>query len=112
MNEQQIAIVPRRKRDESTPPAPLDPYVTELVRWIASQEAGVQSSTLARQVAAALNWPPPFAEAVLTAARGRRLLTQTQSSAGVGQRSMLSVRGRAWLNQADHKVASGQPGPT
>ncbi len=103
MNDQQAAVVPRRKRDEVTPPAPLDPYVTELVRWITTQEAGVQTSTLVKQVATAMDWPTPFAEAVLTAARGRRLLTQTQSSSSVGQRSMLSVRGRSWLIQEEDK---------
>jgi hypothetical protein len=91
--------VPRRKRDEVSPPAPLDPYVTTLVRWIAAQEKGISSNSVVRQIVEALGWPPPFAEAVLSAAKGRRLLTQMQTSASGGVRSMLSVRGRAWLEQ-------------
>jgi hypothetical protein len=105
MSEPQSVVVPRRKRDEATPPAPLDPYVTALVRWVAGQDSrGIASAGLARQAAAALGWEVAFAEAVLTATRGRRLLTPFQTGTSGGVRFMLSVRGRTWVNQAEQDI--------
>lgn len=100
MSDQQTAVVSRHKRDEATPPAPLDRYVTALVLWIASTGEGVVTSTLSRRAADACNWPRPFADAVIAAAKGRRLLGEVGPASG-GRRSILSVRGRSWLANAN-----------
>ncbi len=101
MNDLQVATVPRIKRDEVPPPAPLDPYVTILLRWIADQERGVNPNTIAKLSANALNWPLPFAEAVVTAARARRVLTLFQATTRGGYRATLSTRGQEWLERSE-----------
>jgi hypothetical protein len=95
------ASPPRRQRNPVAPPAVLDPYVTDLLRWIEAQDNGVNPNTMARQAAANLDWPLPFAEAVVTAARGRRLLTLLDITVRGGDRAGLSGRGREWVAQLD-----------
>ena len=83
------------------PCAPMDPFVTQLVTWIAHQMKpnGLVLNSLSKQAAEALGWPRPFAEAVVTATRSRKLLTLEQP----GSRSIyvagLSERGMRWLKQ-------------
>ena len=101
MKDQQVATVPRIKRDEVPPSAPLDPYVSSLLRWIADQERGVNPNTIAKLSANALNWPLPFAEAVVTAARARRVLTLFQATSRGGYRATLSARGQEWLERSE-----------
>jgi hypothetical protein len=96
------ATQPRRPRIDTAPPSVLDPFVTDLLRWIERQEKGVNPNTMAKQAAAAIGWPLPFAEAVVVAARGRRLLTMLDVTVRGGYRSGLSERGRAWLSRLEH----------
>ena len=105
MSNSNASIVPRHRRDEVPPAAPLDPYVTELVRWIAERDKPVNPNTLAKQAAAAFNWPPPFAEAVLIATRARRLLTLVQTTSR-GESVGLSRRGRLWLEHDENQGAA------
>lgn len=107
MSNRTPPIVPRRRRDEAPPPAPLDPYVTQLIQWIASRDHRINPNSLAKQAASALDWPQPFADVIVTAARARRLLTLVQVSERGGYRVGLSSRGRAWLDRAG---ASQTPG--
>jgi hypothetical protein len=100
MNDSNRAVVPRRMRNEVSPPAPLDSYVTDVVKWIASQELGVPTNALVKLMAQSFDWPMPFAEAILAATRGRRLLSQSLHGTSLSQRSILSKRGHAWLDHA------------
>jgi hypothetical protein len=104
MSNSNASIVPRHRRDEVPPSAPLDPYVTELVRWIAERDKPVNPNSLAKQAAAAFDWPPPFAEAVLIATRARRLLTLLQATSR-GESVGLSRRGRQWLEHEENRSA-------
>ena len=106
MNDQPPAIVPRGRRDEIPPPAPLDPYVTTLLRWIWASDNRLNLKTLAKQAAAGLEWPLPFAEAVVTATRARRLLTLHQMNTRGGYAVGLSKRGRAWLERDPTEAAA------
>jgi hypothetical protein len=101
MSDQQSAVLARQKQYETPPHAPLDPYVTALVQWIASTEEGIVSSTLSRRAAEACGWPQPFADAAIAAARGRRLLSEIGPTGNGGRRTILSVRGRNWLAAAE-----------
>lgn len=105
MSNSNATIVPRRRRDEVPPSAPLDPYVTALIRWIAARDQRVNDNTLAKQAAAAFDWPLPFAETVLTATRARRLLTLQEVSSRGGYGVGLSKRGRQWLEQDNSRNA-------
>lgn len=105
MNDRSTTIVPRRRRGEPAPAAPLDPYVTKLLRWIASHEQGVSFTALSRQASAAMDWPTPFAEAIVTAARSRRLLTLIQTTSRGSYRAGISKRGREWLERGDAERA-------
>jgi hypothetical protein len=100
MSNVNATIVPRRRRDETPPAAPLDPYVTEVVRWIDAHEKRLSPNTLAKQAAVNFAWPPAFADAVITAVRARRLLTLVQANARGGYGVGLSTRGRQWLERA------------
>ena len=100
MSSQSPPIVPRRRRDDVPPPAPLDPYVTTLLRWIESSDRRLNPNTLAKVASAELGWPLPFAEAVVTATRARRLLTLVQAKTRGGYAIGLSRRGQAWLERA------------
>lgn len=93
-------IVPRGRRDDIAPPAPLDPYVMSLLRWIDRCDQRLNPNTLAKQAASALGWPLPFAEAIVTATRARRLLTLIQANARGGYRIGLTRRGQAWLERS------------
>jgi hypothetical protein len=99
MNNENAAIVPRKRRDEVSPPAPLDSYVILLLRWVASHEQRLNPNTLAKQVSVALDWPLPFAEAIVTAARARRLLSLLQVNTRGGYGIDLTARGRTWLER-------------
>jgi hypothetical protein len=103
MSNQKATIVPRKRRDEVPPPAPLDPYVILLLRWVASHEQRLNPNTLAKQASIALDWPLPFAEAIVTATRARRLLSMLEVTARGGYGIGLTSRGRAWL---DHDRSS------
>ena len=109
MNDHSATGIPRIKRDEIPPPAPLDPYVTTLLRWIAGQELGVNPNTIAKLSSAALNWPPPFAEAIVTAAHARRVLTLFQATSRGGYRTTLSTRGQDWLARNPIEPVDVQP---
>src|SRR5262245_47497986 len=100
MNDLPDTIVPRGRRDQIPPSAPLDPYVTELLQWIQSRDNRLNLNTIATQAAKDLGWPGPFAEAVVTATRARRLFTFYQVNARGGYGVGLSEGGRAWLERA------------
>jgi hypothetical protein len=99
MEDSKTPIVPRWPRDEQAPAAPLDPFVTQLVNWLAAHDDGVSLTGLPKQAAIGLEWPLPFAEAVVTAARTRRLLTLVQTTSRGGYRARVSKRGREWLER-------------
>jgi hypothetical protein len=100
MSNMNATIVPRRRRDETPPVAPLDPFVTDVVRWIDAQDRRLDPNTIAKQAAAEFSWPQPFAEAVLTAVRARRLLTLVQVNNRGGYGVGLSNRGSQWLEHS------------
>ena len=100
MANQSVPIVPRGRRDEVHPPAPLDPYVTAFLRWVETRENRPNPNRLAKQAASDLGWPLPFAEAIVTATRARRLLTLVAANARGGFRIGLTRRGHAWLERS------------
>jgi hypothetical protein len=100
MANQSMSIVPRGRRDDISRPAPLDPYVLSLLRWIDARDQRLNPNTLAKQAASALGWPLPFAEAIVTATRARRLLTLVQATSRGGYRIGLTRRGHAWLERS------------
>lgn len=102
MTDQLTTIVPRRRRDQEPPEAPLDPFVSQFVRWIDEQDSGVVLAGLSKRAAEALAWPLPFTDAILTATRSRRLLALVQSGSRGGYRVSLSRRGHEWL--ASHSI--------
>jgi hypothetical protein len=98
MVDQNAVITQKPARAKGEPPAStLDPFVEELIRWIDAQERGVSPNSLAKNAAAAIGWPLPFAEAVATATRARRFLTLLPIMVRGGYRLGLSQRGRSWL---------------
>jgi hypothetical protein len=99
MSNQTASIVPRRRRDEIPPTAPLDPYVISLLRWIGSRNRPPSMTTLAKQAAAGLDWPLPFAEAIVVAARTRRFLAVVEMGSRGGYTVGLSKRGSDWLER-------------
>jgi hypothetical protein len=85
-----------RNAGAPTPRSPLDPYVEQVVRWVGQTPSGVSSIGIGAAIAAAMDWPPPFAEAILASVRARKLLRVHRA----GTRSVrlgLSRRGEAWL---------------
>ena len=99
MANQSVSIVPRGRRDDIPPLAPLDPYVTSLLRWIDERDQRLNPNTLAKHAASALGWPLPFAEAIVTATRARRLTTLVQANTRGGFRIGLTRRGHDWLER-------------
>ena len=77
--------------------SPLDPFISLVVRWIGESPAGVAANGLANAISSNFGWPQPFAEAIVTGLRGRRLLKPNfMSSRPV--RLMLSPLGQTWLD--------------
>lgn len=76
--------------------SPLDPYVDRLVRWVAERPDGVPAVGLAASVARDLDWPAPFAEAILASVRARRLLRIHRAGARA-LRLVPSPRAQRWL---------------
>lgn len=76
--------------------SPLDPYVERVARWIASSPDGVSSVGLSAAIAREMDWPPPFADAILTSVKARRIL-RVQRAGARSLRLGLSSRGEAWL---------------
>jgi hypothetical protein len=107
MSNQTASIVPRRRRDDIPPPAPLDPYVLVFLRWLESRDRPPNVTTLARHAAAGLDWPLPFAEAIVVAARTRRLLTVVETNARGGYFIGLSNRANDWLERDARTAVSG-----
>jgi hypothetical protein len=99
MNDGAHPIVPRATAENAVRPSPLDPYVRNLLTWINKHDRKLSPKTLAKQAAAALDWPLPFAEAIVTATRSRRLVTLAHVSAR-RQTVTLTRRGREWLERS------------
>jgi hypothetical protein len=102
MSNQTASIVPRRPREAIPPSSPLDPYVTVLLHWIEDREQPPNMNTLAKLAAADLDWPLPFTEAIVVAARTRRLLAMIQATARGGFTVGLSQRGIDWLTHVSN----------
>jgi hypothetical protein len=79
----------------------MDPFVTQLVMWIAQRMKPnrLVLSSLQKQAAEALDWPQPFAEAVVTATRARKLLNLEQPGSRSVYVAGLSERGKLWMKQ-------------
>ncbi|MCC6791811.1 MAG: hypothetical protein IT336_09005 [Thermomicrobiales bacterium] len=105
MSHPNATIVPRRRRDETPPAAPLDPFVTDVIRWIDAHEKRLNPNTLVKQVATNFAWQAPFAEAVITAVRARRLLTLVPVNSRGGYGVGLSTRGQQWLEQSAEPIS-------
>lgn len=83
--------------------SPLDPFVDQVVCWIAASPGGVAANGLAAAIAGNFDWPLPFAEAILIGVNGRRLLRPNRMSSHP-LRLMLSRRGLAWLDERSEPI--------
>jgi hypothetical protein len=87
--------------------SPLDPYVERVAQWIASFPDGVSSAGLSAAIAREMEWPSPFADAILTSVKARRIL-RVQRAGARSLRLGLSPRGEAWLeDQAKQHEGEG-----
>jgi hypothetical protein len=83
---------------EPTPRSPLDPYLESFLHEVQTMADGFAPASHGGKVAAALDWPPAFAEALFTSARARGLLEPYRARGMRGRtRWHLSARGRRWL---------------
>lgn len=87
------------RRDRS----PLDSYVEQVLRLVEASASGVPTVGLPAAIAQELEWPVPFAEAVLASVKARRLLRVNR----MGARSIkltLSQRGASWLDERARSI--------
>jgi hypothetical protein len=90
VNQAEPATATRRRR------SPLDSYVEGVILWVSARPDGVSAVGLTSMIAREFNWPVPFAEAILTSVKARRLLRVHR----VGSRSLNlapSRRADLWL---------------
>ena len=78
--------------------SPLDPFVEQVARWIAESPDGVPAVGLSGAIAREMEWPPPFADAILASVKARRILRVQRDSAR-SLRLGLSRRGETWLEE-------------
>lgn len=82
------------------PPSPLDGFLEAFLRQIRDLPDGYAPVSSARAIAASFDWPPAFAEALFTSARGRGLLEPYRARGARGRvRWQVSARGRKWLER-------------
>jgi hypothetical protein len=96
-----MATVGKPSDDRAEPrlhQSPLDPFVEQVLRWIAESPEGVPAVGLSAAVARELDWPPPFADAILASVKARRIL-RVQRGGTRSLRLGLSRRGEAWLEE-------------
>src|SRR5688572_16302030 len=85
--------------DESSP---LDPFLGPFLERLGAYGEGYTPGTHGRAVAAALGWPPAFADALFTSARARGLVEPQWSRGSRGRhRWQVSRRGATWLAARD-----------
>ena len=77
---------------------PLDPLVKHAARWLAESTDGVPAVGLSGAIAREMEWPPPFADAILASVKARRILRVQRDNAR-SLRLGLSRRGEMWLEQ-------------
>ena len=82
----------------TTPRSPLDGFLEPFLRQIRDLPDGYSPASHGRAIAASLDWPPAFAEALFVSARGRGFVEPYR---GRGTRArarwQISARGRDWL---------------
>lgn len=80
------------------PPSPLDPFLAPFLHQIEEHRDGYAPASHASAVAAALDWPPAFADALFTSARARGMLEPLRTRGARGRnRWCVSARGTTWL---------------
>jgi hypothetical protein len=91
---------PARPRRSPPPhvPSPLDPFLRDLLGWIASRDGGLNPTLDVVVIAEEFDWQPSFVEVLFTAARSRGLLQPSPARGGRGKVTwLLSARGAHWL---------------
>ena len=92
------------------PRSPLDPFLDPFLRAIGALPEGYAPASHGKRVAAALDVPPAFAEALFASARARGLLEPYRVRQARGRpRWRVSARGRRWLEAFD-RPATGVAG--
>ena len=86
-------------------PSPLDPFLGPFLRELGTLAEGYAPASHGPKVAASLDWPPAFCEAVFASARGRGMLEPFRAKGARGRaRWRVSNRGILWLSA--HEVAA------
>ena len=95
----------------TSPPSPLDPFLGEFLRRVMDLTDGYAPLSHGRAIAAALDWPPAFVEALFTSARTRGLLEPLRTRSTRGRsRWRVSARGRAWVKGTGGDGGAASPG--
>ncbi|MDP9365001.1 MAG: hypothetical protein M3Q10_12380 [Chloroflexota bacterium] len=83
-------------------PSPLDPFIVPFLRELAVLEDGYAPAAHGPKIAATLDWPPAFCEAVFASARGRGMVEPYRTRGARGRaRWRVSSRGSVWLTARD-----------
>ena len=93
----------RRHRSPTTHiPSPLDPFLRDLLGWIARHDGELNPTQGLTAIAEEFDWQPSFAEVLFTAARSRGLLQPVQPRGSRGKIAwQLSPRGTHWLDASE-----------
>jgi hypothetical protein len=90
-------------------PSPLDPFLRQLLRFIADRDGQVAHTVFLRERPDGGAWPAGFLEVVLTSARARHFL-RTMRGTGQTRHHHITETGRRFLDDtstpADPSVAS------
>jgi hypothetical protein len=83
-----------------TPQSPFDPYVSQLMSLIASNDQ-ISSSTLAQVCVGELHWLPGFCDVIIHMLRANGLIQVFEWEPG---KLHISDRGRRWLQTSQESV--------
>lgn len=77
-------------------PSPLDPFLRQLLQFVADREGNVSHTVFLRDRPDGGRWPPGFLEVLLTSGRARNFL-RTMRGSGQTRHHSLTETGRRWL---------------
>ena len=79
-------------------PSPLDPFLRQLLSFVAEREGTVPHTVFQRERPDEGAWPPGFLEVLLTSARARNFL-RTMRGTGQTRHHSMTETGRRWLSE-------------
>ena len=81
-------------------PSPLDPFLRQLLRFVADREGHVAHTVFLKTRPDGGTWPAGFLEVILTSARARNFI-RTMRGTGQTRHHMLTETGRRFLTETD-----------